>query len=48
MVIYQVIDKFKLVLLYASQYLTEGKNDSYFRQLRFISSSILPASSQTD
>ncbi len=32
MVICQVIDKFKLVLLFAVQYL--GKNDSYFCLLR--------------
>ncbi len=46
MVICQVIDKLKLVLLFAAQYL-KGKNDGYFRQLWLVSASFLPASNQT-
>ncbi len=48
MVICQVIDKLKVILLFAAQYLTRnGKNDGYFRQLWLVSTSILPASNQT-
>ncbi len=43
MVICQVIDKLKLVLLFAAQYLTEWVKMSYFRQLQLVSS----ASNQT-
>ncbi len=38
MVICQVIDKLKLVLLFAAQYLTEWVKICYFRQLRLVSS----------
>ncbi len=49
MVICQVIDKLKLVLLLICSAIFDrmGKNDSYFHQLRLVSASILPASNQT-
>ncbi len=48
MVICQVIDKLKVILLFAAQYLTRnGENYGYFRQLWLVSTSILPASNQT-
>ncbi len=47
MVICQVIDKLKLVLLFAAQYLTDWVKITVFRQLRLVSTSILPASNQT-